>query len=104
MISKNNLEAKNPPKAPFLVQVALRSSLDVFYFSIPCLLHVLIDAGNAMTRDEFKKFWEMIPKANESVLVIDQLHAVFTQASDVSESIITGLAKNSVVNLARTVK
>mmetsp|Transcript_45836 Transcript_45836/g.33575 ORF Transcript_45836/g.33575 Transcript_45836/m.33575 type:complete len:104 (+) Transcript_45836:2418-2729(+) len=69
-IDKKNLDAKNPPKNPFMVQVAMRSSLDVFYFSVHCFLHCLIDFKSPMTKDEFKKFWEMIPKANESTFVV----------------------------------
>jgi len=42
-IDKKNLDAKNPPKSPFLVEAALRSSLDIFYFNIHCMLHNLID-------------------------------------------------------------
>ena len=44
-----------------------------------------------MTKDEFKKFWEMIPKANESVIVIDQLYGAFANSGDVPTSIIEGL-------------
>ena len=66
VIDKKNLDAKNPPKHPFQVQAALRSSMDIFYFEIKCLLHCLIDQSNTMTPDEFKKFWDMIPKPNET--------------------------------------
>lgn len=31
-ISKANLDGKNPPKNPFMVQVAMKTSLDVFVF------------------------------------------------------------------------
>lgn len=67
-IDKKNLDTKNPPKSPFMVQVAIKSSIDVFYSQINCMLHCLIDVATPMNRDEFKKFWEMIPKANESVI------------------------------------
>ena len=33
---------KAPPKHPFTIQIALKSSLDVFYFTVPCSLHSLI--------------------------------------------------------------
>jgi AP-1 complex subunit beta-1 len=65
-IDKKNLDAKNPPKFPFHIQTALKSSLDVFYFEVPCMINCLIDFAHPMTRDDFKKFWEMIPKANET--------------------------------------
>ena len=31
-IDKKNLDGKNPPKNPFMVQVAMKTSLDVFVF------------------------------------------------------------------------
>ena len=59
-----------------------------------------------MSKEEFKKFWEMIPKANESVITIDKLYdAYLTSGSgDVPLNLIDGLAKNGIVNLARTTK
>jgi vesicle coat complex subunit len=44
-INSNNAEMKNPPTCPYLIQVALKCSLDVFYFQVPCLLHVLLSAS-----------------------------------------------------------
>jgi hypothetical protein len=31
----------------------------------------MIDKNQTMAKDEFKKYWEMIPKANESIVVVD---------------------------------
>lgn len=59
-INKANADTKNPPKSPFSLQLALKSSLDVFFFNVPCLIHNLIAQENKMTKDEFKKFWDMI--------------------------------------------
>lgn len=103
-IDKRNLDAKNPPKSPFFVEAALKSSLDVFYFSINCMLHNLIDQTQPMQKDEFKKFWEMIPKANETTLQISQLYGAFTQSGDVISALIEGMKKNGFENLAKVVK
>ena len=35
-----------------------------------------------MTQDEFRKFWEMIPKANEGTLTIGSLYQGFTSGGD----------------------
>ena len=35
-IDKKNADLKNPPKAPFSCQIALKSSLDIFYFNVTC--------------------------------------------------------------------
>ncbi len=70
IIDKKFLDAKNPPSNPFKVQVAMKTSLDVFYFDVPCSLHCLIDLQNPVKPEEFKKFWEMIPKTNESTFSV----------------------------------
>lgn len=40
-IDKQNADTKNPPKSPFLVEIAMKTSIDVYFFSVPCLLHCL---------------------------------------------------------------
>ena len=52
--------------------------MDVFYGQLKCYLHCLIDHATPMSKEEFKKFWEMIPKSNETSLVIDTLYGGFT--------------------------
>jgi len=44
-----------------------------------------------MSREDFKKFWEMIPKANETSLTIDKLYNAFLSSGDVPSSLIEGL-------------
>ncbi len=48
MIDKKNLDAKNPPASPFKVQVAMKTSLDIFYFEVTCALHCLLDLANPL--------------------------------------------------------
>jgi len=59
---KTKADTKTPPKHPFQLQIALKSSLDVFYFMVPCSLHTLIsrDPSTQMSKEEFKKFWDML--------------------------------------------
>ena len=78
VVDKKNLDAKNPPKAPFVLQVALKSSLDIFYFDVPCPLNCLVDFYNPLKPEEFKKFWEMINKDNETTLKLGDLYGGYT--------------------------
>lgn len=98
------MDPKNPPKFPFLIQAALRSSLDVFYFNIHCMLHVLIDTNSPMTSDEFKKFWEMIPKANETSLSISNLYEGFNSNGDFISNLTEGLKANNITQVAKVPK
>lgn len=61
-IAKENADVKSPPKHPFTLQIALKSSLDIFYFNVPVTLHCLIsrEPNMKLTKGEFKKFWDMI--------------------------------------------
>jgi hypothetical protein len=52
-IDKKNLDGKNPPKNPFMVQVAIKTSLDVFTCQIPCMLHCLFSFDKNMNEAEY---------------------------------------------------
>ena len=52
-IDVKNLDSKNPPKAPFMVQIAMKTSLDVFYYNIPCKLNCLVHQQQKLTKDDF---------------------------------------------------
>lgn len=50
VIDKKNQDAKNPPKTPFNVQIAMRTNRDVFFFEVPCKVHNLIAATKEMSQ------------------------------------------------------
>lgn len=56
-----------------------------------------------MSKDDFKKFWEMIPKANETQFTSSPLFSVFTQG-DVSHTLVEGMRKNGFENVAKVQK
>ena len=78
----------------------MKSSFDIFFFEIPCMIHCLIDSNNKVEKGDFQKFWEMIPKANELVLDIE-LHSVYSQGL-LDEQIIKGFELNGILNLAKS--
>jgi TPP-dependent indolepyruvate ferredoxin oxidoreductase alpha subunit len=57
-----------------------------------------------MSKEDFKKFWEMISKANETTLTVDNLYSAFTSTQDVPSALIEGMKKNGFENLARVNK
>lgn len=50
VIDKKNADAKNPPKTPFNVQIAMRTNRDVFFFEVPCKIHNLISSQKDMSQ------------------------------------------------------
>jgi len=42
---------EQPPGCPFKIQVALKTSLDIFVFHIPCSISVMIVPGDPLSID-----------------------------------------------------
>ena len=61
-----------------------------------------------MKPEEFKKFWEMIPKANEFTLSVPSLYGGFTSSKfnggDLASNLAQGLQNNGFFNLAKVPK
>ena len=87
-IDKKNLDGKNPPKNPFMVQVAMKTSLDVFVFQVPCLLHCLMNQAKQMTEQDYQTNWQKIKDANILSLNFakSQLYGGYSQASNVIDA------------------
>ena len=71
IIDKRNADAK-APKLPFKVDIALKSSIDVFYMSSPCSLHCLLQTPQkVIAKEEFQQFWVKIPDTNSSKMNVN---------------------------------
>lgn len=79
VIDKKNADTKNPPKTPFNVQIAMRTSRDVYFFEVPCKVHNLFNPQKDMNQQDFKKYWDTIQPTNQSELKLSysQLYAGF---------------------------
>lgn len=78
-IDKQNLDGKSPPKNPFLIEVAMKTSVDVYFFSVPCYLHCLLSTDQNLSQEEAQAFWAKIPPANETSFELTkaQLYGAF---------------------------
>jgi len=43
----------------------MKTSLDVFYFTLPCKIHCLINRQIKLTKEDFQTNWEKINPTNE---------------------------------------
>lgn len=61
-IDKANADTKAPPGNPFMLQLAIKSSLDVYYCSVTCEIHALIgrEPHQKLSKDDFKKYWDSL--------------------------------------------
>jgi AP-1 complex subunit beta-1 len=53
------------PGVPFFVQIAVRSSLGIFYFQTPCMFSTLLVEEGRLDRDQYRTTWQSIGEANE---------------------------------------
>lgn len=109
-IDKKNADVKNPPKHPFMLQVALKSTLDIFYFNVPCNLHCLInfalDPAQRLSKEDFKKFWDMIQADKQFSLEIGPAAALkpYQGFNSLPGDMTTCLANNGFLMMAQTQK
>lgn len=86
----------DPPQVPFIVQMAMKCSVDVFYFQTPIMLSCLMVESGEVSREEYKEKWKSIPDANEFGHVIQQIHPSY-QSTDALK---TRLTQNNIFFIA----
>jgi AP-1 complex subunit beta-1 len=57
--------------------MAMKCSLDIFYFQTPCMLSVLMAGNGELDRDQYKETWKSIPDTNEYTHTIPTIHASY---------------------------
>ena len=103
-----------PPQSPFNVQIAVKCSLDVFFFDAQCLLHVLLDSSQGpMDQNSLAQIWNSMPIKNsfsiqsDSLSNQEQLKSVFEAnslllcASDATSSTFSGTTLNKIPVVAK---
>jgi AP-1 complex subunit beta-1 len=77
-----------------MVQIAVKTSIGVFYFACPCMFSVLLSERGELTREEFKNAWKSMQ--NEFSHSIQTVHLRYQTV----ESIQTRLQNNNVFFIA----
>ena len=103
-INKANLDGKNPPKNPFMVQIAMKTSLDVFLFQIPCMLHCLFNLERQLTEQEYQTNWQKIKDTNQLNMQYSksQLYGGYRDAGDVLGAIEQGVVASGFACVTRS--
>jgi AP-1 complex subunit beta-1 len=55
-----------PPTNPVFLQVAIKNSLDVFYFNVPFDLGAILVAGPGLDRDRFSAVWQGVGEGRQT--------------------------------------
>merc|ERR1719474_2608476 len=61
------------------IQVAIKNSIDIFYFACIAPLHIFFSEEGAMEKKTFLNTWKDIPAANEIQHTIDGISTKMTQ-------------------------
>lgn len=103
-INKTNLDGKNPPKNPFMVQIAMKTSVDVFLFQIPCMLHCLFNSSKQLTEQEYQTNWAKIKDTNVLTMQFakSQLYGGYANAGDLIEALAQGVAASGFTCVSKT--
>lgn len=76
----------------------MKTSADVFYFSVPCYLHCLLNMDVTVSPDEATAFWAKIPPTNESSFELTKANLYGAYQSDSRASLYETLAEGLAIN------
>eukprot|EP00434_Breviolum_minutum_P003273 symbB.v1.2.002881.t1/scaffold153.1/size296260/3 len=69
-MAAGQLLSNTPPSSPLLLQVAIKTSLDIFYFHVPFDLSAVLVENAALSRDDFTPIWQRVGEAGQKVAMI----------------------------------
>lgn len=95
-VATNGQKADSPSGVPFIVQMAIRSTLDVFYFQTPCMFTVLLSETGQLSKETYKDQWKSIPETNEFLHTLTNIHPQYTN----TESVKSRLINNNIFHVA----
>ncbi len=59
-----------------MVQVAMKTGYDIFYFEVPCMLHCLLNSAKQMTEQEYQSNWQKVKDTNQLNLQLEKSQLV----------------------------
>lgn len=65
IMQPNQLLSNTAPTNPLFLQVAIKNSLDIFYFNVPFDLPVALSEAPALGRDQFSEIWQRVGEGRQ---------------------------------------
>ncbi|KAL8440621.1 hypothetical protein Efla_003289 [Eimeria flavescens] len=75
----NQLNSNIPPVLPLALQMAVRCSLDIFYFSVPYSVAEVLDDRAPINKEVFRQQWQALGEAKQGVFMGMARRALSTQ-------------------------
>lgn len=69
-MAPQQLLSNTAPSSPLLLQVAIKTSLDIFYFHVQFDLSVVLVENAALSRDDFTPIWQRVGEAGQKMAII----------------------------------
>lgn len=66
LMNPGTLSSGTAPTNPLFLQVAIKNSLDIFYFNVPFDLPVVLSESGALSREQFTQIWQGVGEARQS--------------------------------------
>jgi len=89
------------PSCPFNVQVAMKTSLGVFIYKVPCMISCLLNTQRQLTLSDYQQFWGKMKEASQNTITIPQssLYGGYSQSGSDDQALTnlaTGLNANFI--------
>ena len=83
-ISTLGVPDNSTPTVPLLIQMAVKCSLDVYYFQTPCMYSVLLIESGKLSKEEFKSLWTNGTEGEFSHS-LQAIHSAYKTSEDVQK-------------------
>eukprot|EP00440_Ansanella_granifera_P042706 gb/GFBE01046302.1/.p1 GENE.gb/GFBE01046302.1/~~gb/GFBE01046302.1/.p1 ORF type:complete len:897 (+),score=258.83 gb/GFBE01046302.1/:1-2691(+) len=70
-MAPGQLNSGTPPQLPSTLQVAIKTSLDIFYFHVPLDLSAVLVESGALSREDFTPIWQRVGEAGQKVSMVN---------------------------------
>jgi len=71
LMSAGTLSSGTAPTNPLFLQVAVKNSLDIFYFNVPFYLPTVLTESGALSREQFTQIWQTVGEARQSTTTVN---------------------------------
>ena len=82
----------------------MKTSYDIFYFEVPCMLHCLLNSAKQMTEQEYQSNWQKVKDTNQLNLQLEksQLVACLANSSSPIDTLVQLAEANGFTAINKT--
>ena len=77
-----------------MIQIAMKTALDVFLFQVPCKLMCFLNPAKVITQEEFQTSWQAIAPTQQVQLSLSASELYGGYANNTEQALVDGLGAN----------